>query len=290
MIRPFTAVCMLAAGASGLFLYQTKHRAVMLDRQIMSVLKQTDATRERIGVMRAEWALLNEPDRLAELSGKHLGLRTLAPTQFVSVADLGSHLPAPVAPGAAYPAVEDAPLPSATVVAAPALPPAAASVPRIAARPVPPQAPAAAAPVQVAAAAPARLPAPPRPARAEPRDEAANAPRPAQAALTSPAPMPSPRAAAPVVSVATAPIKAPRPAPAVAEAAAPHAAPPRAPVAQATWTPAPSAPAPASAAAYQPAQYSPAAYSPPASAMAQSALGGPRASLPPPVPYGAQSH
>ena len=35
MIRPFTAICMSAAFASGLFLYQTKHQAQMLDRQML---------------------------------------------------------------------------------------------------------------------------------------------------------------------------------------------------------------------------------------------------------------
>jgi len=276
MIRPVTAICMLAAGASGLFLYQTKHRAVMLDRQIMAVLKQTDATRERIGVMRAEWALLNEPDRLAELSGKHLGLRTLSPTQFVSVADLGSRLPLPDAPGTSYAAAEDAlPPPAALPMAA-----LAAPAPRVAARPVPPRAPAAAAPVQVATAAPVRPSAPPRPARAEPREDAAAAPRPAQLAGSSS------QTAAPAASVMAAAIKTTRPAPVASEAVAAHAAALRAPVAQAAWTAAPAAIAPAPT--YQAAQYSSAAYVPSAPVAAQSALGGTRASLPPPVPYGAQ--
>ncbi len=259
MIRPVTAICMLAAGASGLFLYQTKHRAVMLDRQIMAVLKQTDATRERIGVMRAEWALLNEPDRLAELSGKHLGLRTLSPTQFVSVADLGSRLPPPDAPGTSYAAAEDVPEPPAVAP----LPAAAVAVPapHAASRPAPLQAPAAAAPVQVATAAPPRPPAPPRPARAEPREDASAAPRPAQVASWSPqtAP-PATRAAAPTTSVMAAPIKTTRPAP----------------------------PAAAPAPSYQAVHYSPAAYAPSAPVATQSALGGARPLLPPPVPYGAQ--
>src|SRR5439155_27077511 len=98
MIRPFTLVCMLMAGASGLYLYQSKHRAQMLDREIGRVIKQTEQTRERIGMLKAEWALLNEPDRLADLSKAHTTLRTLAPTQFVAFNDLTAKLPAPVAP------------------------------------------------------------------------------------------------------------------------------------------------------------------------------------------------
>ena len=99
MIRPFTCVCMLLAGGAGLYLYQTKHRALLLDREIAHTVKQTDAARERITGLRAEWALLNEPERLAELQAQHLGLRPLAPTQFVALADLAARLPAPLPAG-----------------------------------------------------------------------------------------------------------------------------------------------------------------------------------------------
>ena len=101
MIRPFTCICLLLAGGSGLYLYQSKHRAQMLDREIGRVLRQTEVARDRIGVLRAEWAVLNEPERLAELSQQHLGLRQLSPTQFVAVADLGARLPPVPVPGAA---------------------------------------------------------------------------------------------------------------------------------------------------------------------------------------------
>ena len=297
MIRPVTAICMLAAGASGLYLYQTKHRAVMLDRQIMSVLKQTEATRERIGVMRAEWALLNEPERLAELSGKHLGLRTLAPTQFASIADLGSRLPPPVAPGTPPPSEEEpqqpaGPAPAAVppavapIAAAPAAAAVTAPAPRAAARPSPVQASAPVQPVQAASSAPARPPAAPRLPRTEARDEASATPKPLQAAPPH-NPASSARAMAPVVSVAAAPILVPRASvPGIGEAVATRAAAaPRTPVAQPAWAP---GPAPTPAPQGYTAQYAPAQYSPVQSALGQSALGGPRPSLPPPVPYGAQ--
>ena len=254
MIRPFTAVCMLVAGASGLFLYQAKHQTGLLDRQIMSLIKQTDAVRERMGVLRAEWALLNEPERLAELSGKHLGLRTLAPTQFTAVADLGNRLPLP---GAFALPVEE-PVAAIPPVAPPAaVPPAAvaAAAPRMPARPAQAAAamPPPAGPVQTASAAPARPVAPPKAPRTG-RDE----PAPAQAAARQvqvaslPPPVLAPRPLAPVVNVAAAAIQAPRmPVTAVG----------------------------------QPASYG----QPPLvqSALGQSALGGARAALPPPVPFGA---
>jgi hypothetical protein len=95
MIRPFTCLCLAAAFGSGLYLYSEKHRTVLLDRQISSVISQTQAARARIGLLRAEWALLNEPGRLQEMADKYLALKPMAPTQFVQLADLSAHLPAP---------------------------------------------------------------------------------------------------------------------------------------------------------------------------------------------------
>ena len=100
MIRPFTCICMLLAGGSGLYLYQTKHRTRMLDRQIEQTLKQVEAARSRVGLLQAEWALLNEPQRLAELGDHFLNLKSVAPTQFVTLSELDRHLPAPLPPPA----------------------------------------------------------------------------------------------------------------------------------------------------------------------------------------------
>ncbi len=119
MIRPFTCLCMLLAAGAGLYLYQEKHRAQVLDREIMRVVKATDVARERTGLLRAEWALLNEPDRLAALAERHLALKPLLPAQFVPLADLASRLPAPVVPGSPDIAMDDAaPLDPATTLAA----------------------------------------------------------------------------------------------------------------------------------------------------------------------------
>ncbi len=196
MIRPFTCICMLLAGGSGLYLYQSKHRAQMLDREIARTIKSTDAARERIGAMRAEWALLNEPERLAELSQQHLGLRQLDPKQFVTVADLGGRLPAPLPPGSfAMPAEEAVP-----VAALPpaAVPPVIGRLAALPAKPVTPQAP-----------APAPVPLAARPApRPTPLAQPAPVSQPIQ--LASAAPLPAPRIvpSAPVLAVAVAPITA----------------------------------------------------------------------------------
>lgn len=123
MIRPFTLLCALAAGASGLYVYQIKHRTLLLDREIALTARQDAEMRARIGILQAEWTLLNEPDRLAGLAGQFLALKPLAPTQFVTLADLDRALP-PVAPVAPPPeiATQSAPepAPAPVLVLAPA--------------------------------------------------------------------------------------------------------------------------------------------------------------------------
>ena len=214
MIRPFTCICMFMAAGTGLYLYQTKHRAQLLDREIMHTLKQTDQVRDRIGVLRGEWALLNEPERLADLAKQHLALRTLAPTQFVALADLATRLPAPLPPGTNFPPpAEDAPAPS---LAAPA-----AGVPVATARPSPAMAATAASRTAANSAATPSAPstvstAPPQPVQVAALPQPAPASRPVRP-ITPPVPVPGSAAAAP----ASAPAAPPATQPAVAAPPAP---------------------------------------------------------------------
>lgn len=302
MTRPLTCICVLLAGASGLYLYQSKHQAQMLDREIAHTLKAADVARDRIGVLRGEWALLNEPERLAALSQAHLGLKTLAPTQFATAAELAARLPPPVLPGTVTILADDAFSPPtvetlsqpAPPVAAPVTPaPARANV-VVAKQPT-------AVPNQLAAALP---PTPPRfvartsearvsEARAAERHEDPTPPRPpiqVASALPMPtAPLPMPRPAAmhpvlaPVVNVSASQMAAPlprmvqaRPAPARSGPSTPSAAttPPRSVL---------SAPEnPTVSAALAPPSYVRPSYN----STSTSALGGSRPLLPPPVPFG----
>ena len=270
MIRPLTCICMLLAGGSGLYLYQSKHQAQMLDREVARTSKATDVARERIGVLRGEWALLNEPDRLAALSQEHLGLKTLMPAQFVTAAELATRLPPPALPGTApEPAVEDAPAPAATALPAP-----------------PPPAPAVPARTVIAAKQPLPTPSQPAPAPPRPPVQVASAlPVPA-APLPAPRPVLSRPALAPLVNVSASPIapapSAPRPP--QARAASPSSAAPTRPTAPdgglamrvAQHIPGPGIAAPVA----------PGYGLPPAVPVSASVLGGARPLLPPPVPYG----
>jgi hypothetical protein len=142
MIRPFTCICMLLAAGSGLYLYQSKHHALMLDRDINKVLNSVDAARQRTGLLRAEYALLNDPSRLSDLSTQLLPkLQTTAPGQFTTMADLDKRLPPvglPAEPATAPLETDAAPVASAEQAPPPATPDPAAAVVADAVKPAAP--------------------------------------------------------------------------------------------------------------------------------------------------------
>jgi hypothetical protein len=177
MIRPFTGLCVLMAAGSGLYLYQTKHRSQLLDRDIVRLVNETQQARERTQILKAEYAQLNQPDRLQELVTKFLDLKPTQPQQFVQLADLDSRLPPPrLAHGPAMDQDDAADAPVAMTPIAP--PPAAAQPARAPSPPVTP--PIAAAPppapgpshIALADAHPAAAP---PPARVPPPNNAASA-------------------------------------------------------------------------------------------------------------------
>lgn len=95
MIRPFTLLSFLAACVSGFYLYAEKQRAQTLSEQIDRTVQTTDAVRMRISELHAEWALLNDPDRLQRLATEFLKLKPVSPAQVVTLAELAARLPPP---------------------------------------------------------------------------------------------------------------------------------------------------------------------------------------------------
>jgi hypothetical protein len=207
MIRPLTLITLCAAAGAGLYLYQVKHSVSELDRELRDINRRTEQARERTQVLRAEWAMLNEPDRLRQVAQRYLPLDAMTPTQFVRQSDIDRRLPGarqfagppslftpaePAGDGSATSMAianaEPRARPTGTLAAAAA---AMALAPATAAAPATPQpaiaaapAPVAAAPM-IAAAEPARVE-PPRaeparvePARVEPARAEPPAPRPA---------------------------------------------------------------------------------------------------------------
>jgi len=97
MIRPLTFLSLMAAAGAGLHLYGVKHEVSQLEKTLRETVKQTELARERTAVLRAEWALLNEPERLRAAATRNLPLDVMQTAQFVRPADLERRLPAVVA-------------------------------------------------------------------------------------------------------------------------------------------------------------------------------------------------
>ena len=205
MIRPFTLLCFCAFAGIGAWLYQVKHQVAMKDRELVEIRRQTEQARQRLDILRAEWALLNEPGRLRQNAMRVLSLEPMQPQHFARPTDIERRLPAAQVfagapdifappPGAEPPrgAVPQVMLASA---------PAAAQIARAPATATAPTTPAPAAQATVRgpeAPAPQALAAALAAQRAEQASRAA--PRPA-----SPQPAPAPRPVQPAVHVTSPP-------------------------------------------------------------------------------------
>jgi hypothetical protein len=113
MIRPFTCICLMLAAGSGLYLYQVKQRAFALDADLRSTFHDIDMAREKTRMLRADWALMNDPERLQTLSDQYLALKPMVPSQLMTLEQLAASLPAPLPPGSPKPATPDAAAPAA---------------------------------------------------------------------------------------------------------------------------------------------------------------------------------
>jgi cell division protein FtsL len=85
MLR-FVNVCLvLGLVALAYVIYQVKYETRALDAEIASLDKQIDEERDAIAVLRAEWSLLNRPERIERLAKKYLKLAPAKPLQLVTV-------------------------------------------------------------------------------------------------------------------------------------------------------------------------------------------------------------
>ena len=85
MLR-FVNICLvLGLVALAYVIYQVKYEARALDEEIASLGKEIDTERDSLAVLRAEWSLLNRPERIERLAQKFLKLAPVQPRQLVTV-------------------------------------------------------------------------------------------------------------------------------------------------------------------------------------------------------------
>lgn len=85
MLR-FVNICLvLGLVALAYVIYHVKYEARGLDAEIASIGKKIDEERDAIAVLRAEWSLLNRPERIERLARKYLKLAPAKPLQLVTI-------------------------------------------------------------------------------------------------------------------------------------------------------------------------------------------------------------
>jgi len=95
MIRPGALLWLALVALAGFGLFELKYRVQAQERELSRLVHQIQDDRDHIQVLRAEWAHLNDPHRLADLARRYLDLAPVAGLQIVRFDALPSR-PAPV--------------------------------------------------------------------------------------------------------------------------------------------------------------------------------------------------
>jgi len=80
------ALCLAVLAAAGVF--ATKDQVRRLERDLRQVRAAMATERNALNRLRTEWAMLNEPGRLARLASVHLKLQPAHPGQILRVTDI----------------------------------------------------------------------------------------------------------------------------------------------------------------------------------------------------------
>jgi hypothetical protein len=84
-MRGSTIVCGIAAAGIGSGLFQLKYEVMRLEQQYRQICQTIRASEESTHILKAEWAHLNDPNRLQELAKKHLDIAPVAAAQLTSL-------------------------------------------------------------------------------------------------------------------------------------------------------------------------------------------------------------
>jgi cell division protein FtsL len=107
MIRGGTILWAFLAVAFGVAMFLVKYQVQDLEEQLQTANARIRQDRAQIHVLEAEWAYLNQPDRLRRQAERHLGLGPIEPSQVTTIAALpprpGSEAAALATPWPGYP-------------------------------------------------------------------------------------------------------------------------------------------------------------------------------------------
>ena len=95
MIRRSTLFCIGLSVAVGAGLFSVGHEVKQQEAALARINRTILENQKAVHVLRAEWAYLNRPQRLQELSERHLQLEPVSLMQLVGFADLPLRRTAP---------------------------------------------------------------------------------------------------------------------------------------------------------------------------------------------------
>lgn len=88
MIRVASVVIILLMVGTAVGLYRFKEHSADQAERIQSLRAQIASERERISLLQAEWTYLNQPDRIQDLSTRHLELERIKAAQIGTIESL----------------------------------------------------------------------------------------------------------------------------------------------------------------------------------------------------------
>ncbi len=88
IVRKGTLFCMLIAAAGAGIMFMVAHQAQLREHELDRLQHAIRNARESIAVLEAEWAYLNQPQRLQQLGTRYLNMAPLTPDRIVRLEDL----------------------------------------------------------------------------------------------------------------------------------------------------------------------------------------------------------
>ena len=88
MIRPGTLLWLALVALASFSLFQLKYRVQGQEQELARLFRHIQDDRDQIQVLRAEWAHLNDPHRLADLARRYLDLAPVAGVQMARFSNL----------------------------------------------------------------------------------------------------------------------------------------------------------------------------------------------------------
>lgn len=93
MLRYLNVLAVIALIGSAVYAYSIKYETMLFSEQILKTRQEIARQRDKVEMLRAEWAYLTRPERIQALADQHLDLQQLKLDQIVKITDLPDRMP-----------------------------------------------------------------------------------------------------------------------------------------------------------------------------------------------------